>query len=56
MNHSRSNAPIKFCPTCGELINASAGARCDEQKHASRRKERLHYCFDCGKNLIAPGR
>jgi rRNA maturation endonuclease Nob1 len=55
MNHSRSNAPVRFCPSCGEAVNKQAPSiRCDETKHNYRRKERNHFCCDCGKKLRTP--
>jgi len=51
MNHGRMNVPIKFCPDCGEKINAAINGRCDENQHAIRRKERNTYCCDCGKKI-----
>jgi len=51
MNHGRSNVPIRFCPDCGEEINNTRKERCDEVKHASRRKSRNIFCFDCGKKI-----
>jgi hypothetical protein len=51
MNHGRMNAPIKFCPVCGEVVNREASARCDSGKHADMRRQRLVFCHDCGKKL-----
>ena len=51
MNHSRPNAPIRFCPTCGEVVNGSVVEKCNEEKHAVRRKSRDRFCIDCGKTL-----
>lgn len=53
MNHSRSNVAIRFCPSCGEVVSNSVQnrGRCDETKHAHRRKERNFFCCDCGKKL-----
>ncbi|MGZ3743082.1 MAG: hypothetical protein ACXVBQ_04415 [Pseudobdellovibrionaceae bacterium] len=51
MNHNRTNAPVKFCPSCGEAVNKAASNSCDEIKHAARRKERNSFCHDCGKKL-----
>ncbi len=51
MNHSRSNAPIKFCPSCGEKVGAVYTIKCDEQKHSIRRKDRDQFCVDCGLSL-----
>ena len=52
LNHSRSNAPVRFCPMCGELVNGGipVGA-CHEEEHATRRRERNMYCWTCGKQL-----
>ncbi len=52
MNHGRTNAPVRFCPTCGVVVNKSANGQCDEAKHASQRKNRSAFCHDCGKSLI----
>ncbi len=51
MNHGRSNAPVRFCPMCGEVVNKVIRTFCDGSKHASQRKERNAYCCDCGKKL-----
>lgn len=51
MNHGRVNAPVRSCPMCGEVVNKSIRASCDEVKHAARRKERNAFCCDCGKKL-----
>lgn len=52
MNHGRMNAPIRFCPTCGVVVNNKASlGRCDDSKHDKRRKDRNCFCGDCGKKL-----
>jgi membrane protease subunit (stomatin/prohibitin family) len=51
MNHGRMNAPVKFCPSCGETVNAAIQTRCDLKKHAEQRKARGKFCVDCGKAL-----
>ena len=55
-NHNRMNVSIRFCPDCGERLNSSANANCDDVKHAASRKNRSTFCCDCGKklNLGAP--
>lgn len=53
MNHSRSNAPIKFCPTCGEIVNRLAQGRCDKITHMALRKDRHAFCTTCGEKLSA---
>jgi hypothetical protein len=31
-NHGRANAPVRFCPTCGEVVNNNISAEeCSEQ-------------------------
>jgi len=52
-NHGRSNAPVRFCPVCGEVVNKDIPIRkCNEREHAGRRRERSKYCMDCGELLI----
>ncbi len=51
MNHGRTNAPVKFCPSCGIVINKMAQGSCNQNKHADLRKQRLSFCHDCGKSL-----
>jgi ribosomal protein L37AE/L43A len=51
MNHGRLNAPVKYCPMCGEVVNSALSGRCDSSKHAAQRKSGLIYCNDCGKKL-----
>ncbi len=52
-NHSRVNAPVRFCPMCGEVVNENIPVtRCSEEEHAIKRRERSKYCIDCGKQLI----
>jgi predicted RNA-binding Zn-ribbon protein involved in translation (DUF1610 family) len=53
MNHRRSDAPVRFCPECGEVVNAKVGIkRCREEEHAKRRREQSRFCVDCGEQLI----
>ncbi len=52
-NHSRANAPVRFCPNCGEVVNEAVAAQeCSEDKHAKKRLEQSKYCIDCGEQLI----
>ncbi|MES2855006.1 MAG: hypothetical protein V4692_04035 [Bdellovibrionota bacterium] len=51
MNHGRLNAPVRFCPTCGDKVNTKIQARCDAPKHAMLRKDRNTFCCDCGEKL-----
>jgi len=53
LNHGRPNAPVRFCPKCGEVVNEDIPARkCEEGVHAKKRRERNKYCIDCGEQLI----
>jgi len=52
-NHGRADAPVRFCPLCGEVVNEDIPIRkCKERKHAISRRERDKYCVDCGEQLI----
>lgn len=51
-NHGRANAPVRFCPTCGEVVNKNISSEeCSEEKHASKRESGT-YCVDCGEQLV----
>jgi hypothetical protein len=53
LNHTRRDAPVRFCPQCGEVVNEGIPIRkCVEEEHARRRRERSKYCIDCGEELI----
>jgi hypothetical protein len=53
LNHRRSNAPVRFCPRCGEVVNDAVGTkRCTEMAHAQKRQNREEFCVDCGERLI----
>ncbi len=53
LNHKRSDAPVRFCPMCGEVVNKNIPARkCTEEEHARSRRERNKYCLHCGEQLI----
>ena len=46
-NHRETNAPVRFCPNCGKVVNARIPAkRCREQSHAEARVDRSKYCVD----------
>lgn len=52
-NHRRTNAPVRHCPTCGEVVNAHAPRHeCSESQHAAIRRERSVYCTDCGMRVL----
>jgi hypothetical protein len=53
LNHRRANAPVRFCPRCGEVVNGEvAKKRCSEMEHAQKRRNRDAFCVDCGEHLI----
>ncbi len=53
-NHGRPNAPVRFCPICGEVVNKNISAEvCGEEKHARKRREGSTYCVDCGEQFIS---
>ncbi len=53
LTHGRRNAPVRFCPKCGEVVNPDrATQRCSEPKHIKERLNRSRHCVDCGEQLI----
>jgi hypothetical protein len=53
MNHRRSDAPVRHCPTCGEAVNANILAKkCSDKEHATSRMDRYKYCVHCGLQLV----
>ena len=52
-NHGRPNAPIRFCPMCGAVVNNDIPVKkCPVEVHTKKRSERSKYCVDCGEQLI----
>jgi len=52
-NHGRKDAPVRFCPNCGEVVNENIPAKkCREERHAERRRQGTKYCVDCGEQLV----
>lgn len=55
MNHRRSDAPVRFCPSCGSVVNAKVQPRsCTASKHDASRQNQSQFCVDCGERLIKP--
>ncbi len=55
-NHGRAVVTVRFCPTCGVVVNKSILARaCSVAKHARMRRVRSIYCVDCGQGLVQEG-
>jgi len=53
MNHRRSDAPVRFCPGCGEVVNGAIAIKCcAEEVHAKKRRNMEAFCVDCGERLI----
>jgi hypothetical protein len=51
-NHRRSDAPVRFCPSCGGVVNATVSLiRCVRTRHDARRKDGSIFCVDCGERL-----
>jgi hypothetical protein len=55
MNHGKTNAPVNFCPNCGERFKTNVVGHCNDEKHRARRKDRHLFCHDCGKDLSKLG-
>ena len=56
-NHRRSDAPVRFCPSCGEVVNDAVGAQhCSENEHDKARREFSKFCVNCGKQLVDSSR
>ena len=57
LNHRRTDAPVRFCPRCGEVVNEKVPIKaCTDEKHAITRRQGDEYCVDCGERLILDGR
>ena len=52
-NHGRMVVRIRFCPSCGEVLNRNIVSRtCPEDTHVKMRRSRNSYCMDCGTGLL----
>ncbi len=53
LNHRRDDAAVRFCPSCGEVVNANITVKkCSVEEHAESRMNRNEYCVHCGLQLI----
>ena len=53
LNHRRSDAPVRNCPQCGEIVNKQISIMaCSEVEHARAKRNRSEYCAHCGLQLI----
>ena len=51
-NHGRAVVTVRFCPSCGVVVNERIRAgRCLEESHARMRRAQNTYCVDCGGQL-----
>ena len=51
-NHGRAVVTVRFCATCGVVVNGRIVARgCSTQTHARMRQARSTYCVACGERL-----
>jgi hypothetical protein len=52
LNHRRSDAPVRFCPSCGGVVNGKVTSiRCASTNHDARRRGGSIFCVDCGERL-----
>jgi hypothetical protein len=55
-NHGRAVVTVRFCPTCGVLVNGRIhSSGCSVQTHARMRRSRSAFCMHCGERFD-PGR
>jgi hypothetical protein len=56
LNHARHDAPVRACPSCGDVVNARLPrGSCSQGTHATRRRNREAFCSDCGLRLRENG-
>ena len=55
LNHRRSDAPVRFCSGCGDVVNAAIRPKnCSIAQHDASRRGHATYCIDCGQQLMTP--
>ena len=53
-NHRRADAPVRFCPSCGNVVNAAVRiTTCPTARHDTARRSQSIFCVDCGTQLIS---
>jgi len=53
LNHRRSDAPVRYCPMCGKVVNTNILVKkCSDNEHAESRMNRNKYCVHCGLELM----
>lgn len=54
-NHGRARVTVRFCATCGSVVNSRIPAsRCPSDHHARLRRSQSIHCVDCGERLSLP--
>ena len=52
-NHNRSDPSVRFCATCGKVVNQQLSIRqCGDAVRGEHRICRTRCCVDCGEPLI----
>jgi hypothetical protein len=52
-NHGRAVVTVRFCSSCGVVVNNNIRTgRCLTEHHARLRRAQSAYCVDCGERLI----
>jgi hypothetical protein len=52
-NHGRAIVKVRFCSTCGTMLNRDVQPRqCPSELHARMRRMQSTYCMDCGERLV----
>ena len=53
LNHRRTDAPVRNCPNCGEIVNGNVSIQmCTAEQHAQDRMRMSKFCVNCGEQLI----
>jgi hypothetical protein len=51
-NHGRAIVTVRFCATCGSVVNRNILAKgCSHEAHAGMRRAQSVYCVHCGEHL-----
>ena len=52
-NHGRAIVTIRFCPSCGLVVNGKIRTHsCAQETHARMRRSQSTFCADCGDRLL----
>ncbi len=54
LNHRRAQVSIRYCPSCGVLLNDRLAVRqCSHAAHVAAMRDRTTFCSDCGGRIIS---